>query len=162
MGRRKSFDLQLATLRPDNQDLSVQRVYTPAKHARRFAAKGRHMKLFQRPCRAILCLVVVICLAGCTTLVPLSMTVGQAMQTQLEIGDEVRITRKDGSILEFTMDAVTDEGVSGDGNFVAWSDVQQLEVRQFSAGKTIGLVALVAGVAYAGIGVAAENSSIWE
>lgn len=90
------------------------------------------------------------------------MTDRQAVQGQLEVGDDVRVTRKDGSILEFATDSVTADGVSGDGNFVAWSDVQQLEVRQFSTGKTVGLVVLVAGVAYAGIAVAAENSSFWD
>lgn len=88
---------------------------------------------------------------GCMTLRPLSLADIRALQSELQAGDEVKVTRKDGSAMTFGIDTVSDEGLSGDGTLVAWSDMQQLEVQQFSAGKTIGLVA---GLAAAGLVVA--------
>jgi len=42
---------------------------------------------------------------------------------------------------------------------IAWSDMQQIEVRQFSAGKTIGLVAGIAAVGLVAAGGSGSGSS---
>ncbi|HEX9852392.1 MAG TPA: hypothetical protein VGA68_05235 [Woeseiaceae bacterium] len=96
---------------------------------------------------------------GCTTLRPLSLSNRQAVQSELQAGDEVKVTRKDGSAMSFGIDTVTDEGISGDGTLIAWSDMQQIEVRQFSAGKTIGLVAGIAAVGLVAAGGSGSGSS---
>ena len=106
--------------------------------------------------RAITYLVLVTFMVGCTTLQPLSLSNRQAVQSELQAGDEVKVTRKDGSAMSFGIDTVTDEGISGDGTLIAWSDMQQIEVRQFSVGKTIGLVA---GIAAAGLVAAGGSDS---
>jgi hypothetical protein len=106
--------------------------------------------------KAIVHLVLVTFMFGCTTLQGLSLTNTQSVKSELQVGDEVRVTRKDGTAVAFDIDSVTDEGISGDGTLVAWSDMQQLEVRQFSAGKTIGLIA---GLAAAGLVVAGGSGS---
>jgi hypothetical protein len=109
--------------------------------------------------KTIVCLVLATFMFGCTTLLPLSLTNRQAWQNQLEAGDEVKVTRKDGSAMTFGIDTVTEEGISGDGTLVAWSDMQQLEVRQFSTGKTIGLVAGIAAAALVVSGGGSGGSS---
>ncbi len=114
------------------------------------------MTCYQRLGRTIAYLVLVTFMFGCTTLYPLAWANRQALQSQLETGDDVNITRKDGSAMSFGIDTITDEGISGDGTLVAWSDIQQVEVRQFSVGKTVGLVA---GLAAAGLVVAGGSDS---
>ncbi len=98
--------------------------------------------------KTALYLVIATFIFGCTTMRSLSLANIQELQNQLEAGDEVKVTRKDGSAMTFGIDTVTETGISGDGTLVAWSDMQQIEVQEFSAGKTIGLVA---GIAAAGL-----------
>ena len=95
--------------------------------------------------RAIVYLVFVTFMIGCTTLRPLSLSNRQAVQSELQAGDEVKVTRKDGSAMSFGIDTVTDEGISGDGTLIAWSDMQQIEVREYSGAKTFILGAVVVG-----------------
>ena len=77
-------------------------------------------------------------------------TDAQALASQIEVGDKIKIIRNDLTDVTFEVGAVSDEGISGDGVFVAYSDIRQVQVRQFSTGKTVGLfAAIVAGLAIA-------------
>jgi hypothetical protein len=101
----------------------------------------------------IIYLVVIAFTAGCTTMRSLPATDAQSLTSQLEVGDEIKIMRNDDTDVTFKVSAVSDEGISGDGVFVAYSDIRQVQVRQSSTGKTVGLVAaIVAGLAIAIIG----------
>ncbi len=98
--------------------------------------------------KAIVYLALATFIVGGTTLRPLSLSDGKAVQSELQVGDEVRVSRKDGSAVTYDIDSVTDEGISGDGTQVAWSDMQQIEVRQYNGAKTFLLVGSLAVVLY--------------
>ncbi len=91
----------------------------------------------------IIYLVLIAFTAGCTTMRPLPATSAQSLATQLEVGDKITITRNDLSDVTFEVTAFSDEGISGGGVFVAYSDIQQVQVSEFSTGKTVGLVAVI-------------------
>ena len=98
----------------------------------------------------IIYLVLIAFTAGCTTMRSLPATDAQSLASQIEVGDKINIIRNDLTDVTFEVGAVSDEGISGDGVFVAYSDIRQVQVRQFSTGKTVGLVAaIVLGVAIA-------------
>ncbi len=98
----------------------------------------------------IIYLVLVAFTAGCTTMRPLPATDAQSLANEIEVGDKIKISRNDYTDVTFKVSAVSDEGISGDGVFVAYSDIRQVQVRQSSTGKTVGLVAaIVAGLAIA-------------
>ena len=101
----------------------------------------------------IIYLVLIAFTAGCTTMRSLPATDAQALASQIEVGDKIKIIRNDLTDVTFEVGAVSDEGISGDGVFVAYSDIWQVQVRQFSTVKTVGLVgAIVVGLSIA-IGV---------
>ena len=98
----------------------------------------------------IIYLVLIAFTAGCTTMRSLPATDAQSLASQIRVGDKINIIRNDLTDVTFEVGAVSDEGISGDGVFVAYSDIRQVQVRQFSTGKTVGLVAaIVAGLAIA-------------
>ena len=101
----------------------------------------------------IIYLVLIAFTAGCTTMRSLPATDAQSLASQIEVGDKIKIIRNDLTDVTFEVGAVSDEGISGDGVFVAYSDIWQVQVRQFSTVKTVGLVgAIVVGLSIA-IGV---------
>ena len=95
----------------------------------------------------IIYLVLVAFTAGCTTMRPLPATDAQSLANEIEVGDKIKISRNDYTDVKFKVSAVSDEGISGDGVFVAYSDIRQVQVRQFSTGKTVGLVAAIVAIA---------------
>lgn len=63
----------------------------------------------------------------------------------IEVGDKIEITRKDKSSVKFRVTAISDDGISGKGTFVAFSDIKKLQLqvsRKNTAGKIIAGVAL--------------------
>ncbi len=101
----------------------------------------------------IIYLVLIAFTAGCTTMQSLPATDAQSLASQIEVGDKIKIIRNDLTDVTFEVGAVSDEGISGDGVFVAYSDIRQVQIRQSSTGKTVGLVAaivLILGAAIAG------------
>ena len=103
----------------------------------------------------IIYLVLIAFTAGCTTMRSLPATDAQALASQIEVGDKIKIIRNDLTDVTFEVGAVSDEGISGDGVFVAYSDIWQVQVRQHSTGKTVGLVAAIAVVLF--IAIAAND-----
>ena len=89
----------------------------------------------------IIYLVLIAFTAGCTTMRPLPATDAQSLASQIEVGDKIKIMRNDNTDVTFKVSAVSDEGISGDGVFVAYSDIRQVQVRQSSDGKSLVLVA---------------------
>ncbi len=100
----------------------------------------------------IIYLVLIAFTAGCTTMRSLPATDAQSLASQIEVGDKIKIIRNDLTDVTFEVGAVSDEGISGDGVFVAYSDIRQVQVRQFSTGKTVGLVAAIVAVLAIAIG----------
>jgi len=89
----------------------------------------------------IVYLVLIAFTSGCTTMRPVPATGAQSLASQVEVGDKIKITLRDNSDVAFKVSAVSAEGISGDGVLVAYSDIQQVQVREFSTRKTVGLVA---------------------
>ena len=106
----------------------------------------------------IIYLVLIAFTAGCTTMRSLPATDAQSLASQIEVGDKINIIRNDLTDVTFEVGAVSDEGISGDGVFVAYSDIWQVQVRQHSTGKTVGLVAAI--VASLAIAIAASDPVI--
>jgi len=88
-------------------------------------------------------LVLIAFTAGCTTMRSLPATDAQSLASQIEVGDKINIIRNDLTEVRFEVTAVSDKGISGDGVFVAYSDIRQVQVRRFSTGKTVSLVVVI-------------------
>ncbi len=95
----------------------------------------------------IIYLVLISFTAGCTTMRSLPATDAQSLASQIEVGDEIKIMRNDDTDVTFKVSAVSDEGISDEGIFVAYSDIREVQVRQSSTGKTVGLVAAIVAIA---------------
>ncbi len=67
----------------------------------------------------------------------------QSIASQLKVGDKVQITRSDASDVRFKIEAISNEGIDGDGIFVAYSDIQKIQIREHSTAKTVGMVAAI-------------------
>lgn len=67
----------------------------------------------------------------------------QTIASELTVGDKVRITRSDASVVKFKLETISSEGIGGGDIFVAYTDIQQVELREHSTAKTVGLVAII-------------------
>ncbi len=106
----------------------------------------------------IIYLVLIAFATGCTAMRPLAEPNVQSLESQVEAGDNIKIIRNDHTEVMFDVSAVSDKGISGDGVYVDYSDIWQVQIRRFSAGKTAGLV--VAIVAVAAISVNSAESLV--
>jgi len=103
----------------------------------------------------VIYLVLIAFTAGCTTMRSLPATDAQSLASQIEVGDKIEIVRNDLTEVSFKVNAVSDEGISGNGVFVAYSDIRQVQVSQFSHAKTWSLIAGIVVV----VGVIAAAAS---
>ncbi|MDD2736883.1 MAG: hypothetical protein PHF56_23360 [Desulfuromonadaceae bacterium] len=98
---------------------------------------------YYRPsvCCRILVFILCICLAtGCTTLKSLEPVEAQSVLSRIKPGDTLRLTTRDGKVREFILKEATDRELVGESERVNLSDITDLERREFSTGKTVGLV----------------------
>ena len=93
--------------------------------------------------KIVISIVLLLFVMGCTTTRILSANDPQSIASQLKVGDNVQITRNDDSDVKFKVEAISNEGIDGDGIFVAYSDIQQVQIREHSTAKTVGLVAVI-------------------
>ena len=93
--------------------------------------------------KIVISIVLLSFVAGCTTMRSLPTNDAQSIASQLEVGDNVQLTRSDASDVRFKVEAISNEGLAGDGIFVAYSDIQQVRVRKHSTAKTVGLAAAI-------------------
>ena len=91
--------------------------------------------------KLIINLILIAFTVGCATMRPLPATDAQSLASQIEVGDKIKIMRNDDTDVTFKVSAVSDEGISGDGVFVAYSDIRRVQVGQTGTGTTLGLVA---------------------
>ncbi len=70
-------------------------------------------------------------------------TDAQSLASQIKVGDKINIIRNDLTEVTFEVTAVSDKGISGNGVFVAYSDIRQVQVRHFSTVKTVSLVVVI-------------------
>ncbi len=104
--------------------------------------RGR-MEMFGATNKVVICIVLILFVAGCTTMRPLPATDAQSIASQLEVGDKVQITRSDASEVTFKVESISNEGLAGNGIFVAYSDILQVRVREHSTAKTVALVTAI-------------------
>ena len=98
------------------------------------------MEMFGATDKVVICIVLISFVTGCTTMRPLPATDAQSIASHIEVGDKVQITRNDASDVKFKVETISNEGLAGDGIFVAYSDILQVSVREHSTAKTVGLV----------------------
>lgn len=104
---------------------------------RLFRAASRRFRL--------LALVVIVCqLIACST------TVGippqrEAIRGQLEPGNHVRVTTRDGVRHSFAVQGTTDSAIVGDQDRIAYEDIMQIEKEDISGLKTAGCVLSILG-----------------
>ena len=55
------------------------------------------------------------------------------------MGDSVKITKNDGEEVRFKVSEITDSGIGGEGQYVAYSDIGEIRSAQFSTGATVGV-----------------------
>ena len=86
----------------------------------------------------LLCIVSV----GCMTTNQYSTT---SAQTLFEPGDKVTITKSDGQVVEFKVEEVNEQGISGDGKYVAYTDMREVLITELDSEKTTEVVVTAAG-----------------
>ena len=72
---------------------------------------------------------------------PLYAPDAQSLASQIEVDDKIKIIRNDETEATFKVSAISNEGISSDGVFVAYSDIRQVQVSQTTTGtiEKIGL-----------------------
>jgi len=93
--------------------------------------------------KVVICILLISFVTGCTTMRPLPAADAQSIASHIEVGDKVQIIRNDASDVKFKVETISNEGLDGDGIFVAYSDILQISVREHSTAKTVGLIAAI-------------------
>jgi hypothetical protein len=80
--------------------------------------------------------------AGCTTArpVPLPQVASETQATGIKPGDRVVVRLRSGEIRRFRVTAVDADALIGKGDRIAFADIEKLEHRKFSVGRTAGIV----------------------
>ena len=63
---------------------------------------------------------------GCSNIQLLSDKNGEPTTTQIAVGDEITVIQYAGTVVTMTVGAISDEGISGDNEFVAFDDMRQV------------------------------------
>ena len=116
--------------------------------------------------RVVIHFVLIAFTAGCTTMQPGYRMDAESVSARIKVGDNIEITRNDSRSVKFRVTAISDDGIIGYGNFVRFSDIQQVQLQKKrdskakKAAKIIGGVILGAAVVTVwAIGAGLENWS---
>ena len=93
--------------------------------------------------RLCVCLALLVFAAGCSTFQRLPGTDAETVKSQVSVGDSVKITKNNGEKVRFKVSEVSDSGIGGEGQFVAYPDIQEIRSTQISTGATVGVSATV-------------------
>ncbi len=104
--------------------------------------------------RLCVCLALLIFATGCSTYQRLPGTDAATVKSQVDVGDNVKITKINGEKIEFEVSEVSNTGVGGEGQFVAYADIQEIRSPQISTGATVGVSATVGALLLLFIGLA--------
>jgi hypothetical protein len=97
-------------------------------------------------------------LQGCTAMQAVPIPQGGSGTAAIQVGDTVKATTRAGKVKRFKVTEVTNEGLRGTDDYVAYSEIANLEVARHDAGEKrtlwwiLGGAALVALIAGAGGG----------
>jgi hypothetical protein len=102
----------------------------------------------------LLAVLLVVCLAACSTTRTLGHATPEKARDELRIGDQVRITSTEGEQIQMKVTAVDEEAIWGVGRSgqrykVEYAAIASVESTRFSAGKTAGTLGAGALVLYA-------------
>lgn len=78
-------------------------------------------------------------LSGCTSLNDVQPISDVPIANQINIGDTVVITTLTGEVIEFSVETITENKISGEGKNVDVVNIEKIEKREFSGIKTGGL-----------------------
>jgi len=103
--------------------------------------------------KANVCLLLILCITGCTSMQPVEMEPEQLRQKivageLLKAGDKARIFTTDEAQHEFRVRSVTDEMVIGDEDRIPVDEIVAVETREFSGGRTLLLGAGSVSILY--------------
>jgi len=102
--------------------------------------------------KAVIIVVLISFTTACTAFKPMTAIDPESMQSQLQVGDEVRVLQTDGRELILVIDEIDDKGVSGGGMFVAYPDMHVVSVRDTSTTRSVLLgVGIFLGVMLAAL-----------
>lgn len=92
--------------------------------------------------------ILIICLASACTTVQTADYSPEALRSTLEVGDLVEITTKDGKEYDFTIAEVSENNIEGEGNTVAFQDIEDIEIQRINTAGQIAAVAVVGAYVY--------------
>jgi hypothetical protein len=101
-----------------------------------------------RPVRLIAVACVSLAMLGCMTMQPLTVDSTQ-LARDLKEGDRVQVVTKSGKQVQFKIEGVDAQGLRGEGEVVAYNDIESINREQIAMGKTALIVIGVAAVAAA-------------
>jgi len=104
--------------------------------------------------RIFLCLILLTFTVGCSTFQRLPGTDQATITSQVAVGDSVKITKNDGEEVRFKVSEITDSGIGGEGQFVAYSDIGEFRSAQFSTGATVGISVMTGFILFLIVGLA--------
>jgi len=104
--------------------------------------------------RIFLCLILLTFTVGCSTFQRLPGTDQATITSQVAVGDSVKITKNDGEEVRFKVSEITDSGIGGEGQFVAYSDIGEIRSAQFSTGATVGISVMTGFILFLIVGLA--------
>ena len=90
-----------------------------------------HSPLF----RVIVYLSLITFTVACTSMHVIPITELENLPNQLVVGDKVEVTGRNGEIVEFRVEKITESGISGQDHAIAYDEMQQLRVAR-SNGST--------------------------
>lgn len=80
---------------------------------------------------------------GCSTMQPIDPASASPLTSVVEAGDRVRITSHDGQVTSLVVESVENDRLSDGERTFMLDQVQQLEIRKVSPGRTLALVGIV-------------------
>ncbi|PKG58889.1 MULTISPECIES: hypothetical protein [unclassified Shewanella] len=92
--------------------------------------------------------------SGCTSLNDVQPNSDVPIANQINIGDTVVITMLTGEAIEFSVETITKNKISGEGQNVDVKKIEKIEKREFSGAKTSLLaisIAYLVGVSFWGV-----------
>ena len=97
--------------------------------------------------RVLMCLAIVSLASACTTMQPLDVSSTANLANRLDVGDKVEVTRNDGAVMTFKISEMSDTGISGEGQSVAYADIREVKTSKIKVGPTVGIAVGIAAVA---------------
>jgi len=110
-----------------------------------------------RAIRVVTWIVLIAFMTGCAGMKTLSAADQATISSKVSVGDNVEITRPDGSVTTFEVERIDDAGVHGEGQSVPYADIREIRVGDRSENRTIVIALIFIGAVI--LGAAAGSGS---